>query len=73
MLKDIKVGSKLFINYGAMYPTRDLEVVDFEGIYAVAVDIDGEVTKVHLENIREFGTTSANGSPIGAFLLPVLH
>lgn len=74
MLKDIKVGSKLFANYGAMYPTLDLTVVDFEGNFVVAAEEDGEITKVHFDNIKMYGDTSVNGSPIGVFLLPeVVH
>lgn len=74
MIKDIKVGSKLFANYGAMYPTLNLTVVDFDGMFVVAEESDGEVTRVNFENIKEYGTTSANGSPIGVFLMPeVLH
>ena len=73
-MKDLKVGSKLFANYGAMYPTLDLTVVDFDGDFVVAVEDDGEITKVHFDNIKEYGETSKNGSPIGVFLMPeIVH
>ena len=70
MLNEVKIGSKLFANYGAMYPTLDLTVVDFDGNFVVAAEADGEITKVHFDNIKEYGTVSKNGSSIGVFLLP---
>lgn len=73
-LSDLKIGSKLFANYGAMYPTKDLVVVDFQGDFVIALDQDGDRIFVQFDNIKEYGTTSVNGSPIGVFLLPeIVH
>lgn len=69
-MKELKVGSKLFANYGAMYPTEELVVIDFEGIFVIARAEDGEISRIVFENIKPWGYRSANGSPIGVSLMP---
>lgn len=71
MLNELKVGSKLFANWGAMYPTAEYEVIDFDREFVVVKNED-EVRHFHFDNIKEYGTVSKNGSPIGVFLLPEL-
>lgn len=66
----LKIGSKLFANYGAMHPTDELMVIDFDGEFVVARHDDGEITKVHFDNIKPWGYRSVNGSPIGISLMP---
>lgn len=74
MLNEIKIGSKLFFNYGAMFPTMELTVTEINGKTVKAWDDEFGAFDVPVENIKEFGTTSVNGSPIGVFLLPsVIH
>lgn len=67
MLK-IEIGSKLFANWGAMYPTAEYTVIDFDGEFVVAED-DEEVRRFHFDNIKREGERSVNGSPIGVFLI----
>ena len=63
----IEIGSKLFCNWGAMFPTEEYEVIGFGKDYAVAQN-DNEVKHFALNNIKREGERSANGSPIGIFL-----
>lgn len=68
-MMNIEVGSKLFANWGAMYPTAEYVVTDFDREFVVAENED-EVRRFHFDHIKAYGTRTANGSPIGVFLLP---
>lgn len=63
----IERGTQVIANYGAMFPTSEGEVVkcNADGSYTVMFD-DGAVRTV--EDIREPGWRSVNGSPIGIFV-----
>lgn len=67
---NIQIGSQLFANFGAMFPTTEYTVTAVTADNITAVDADGEVENFPVSNIKEYGTTSANGSQIGVFLLP---
>lgn len=62
----IEVGTRVYANYGAMFPTVEGEIVKINsnGTYTVMYE-DGAVKTV--EEIREQGWRSVNGSPIGVF------
>jgi len=61
-----EVGTRVYANYGAMFPIVDGEVVkvNSDDTYTVMFD-DGAVRTV--TDIREEGYRSVNGSPIGVF------
>ena len=59
-------GTRVYANYGAMFPVSEGEVVkvNADDTYTVMFD-DGAVQTV--TEIREEGYRSVNGSPIGVF------
>jgi len=61
-----EVGTRVYANYGAMFPISEGEVVkiNYDDTYTVMFD-DGAVRTV--TDIREEGYRSVNGSPIGVF------
>jgi hypothetical protein len=61
-----EVGTRVYANYGAMFPISEGEVVkvNSDDTYTVMFD-DGAVRTV--TEIREKGYRSVNGSPIGVF------
>lgn len=61
-----EVGTRVYANYGAMFPITEGEVVkvNADDTYTVMFD-DGAVRTV--TDIREEGYRSVNGSPIGVF------
>lgn len=67
----ISVGSTLFHNYGAMFPTFEsvVKAITPCGRFAVVDDLDEEEMKVYIPEIKPMGTRSVNGSPIGVFLV----
>jgi hypothetical protein len=71
----VEKGSKLFMNWGAMYPTEEVVVtsVSFCEKFAFYNEYDehGNATEnmVLIEDIKPEGELSANGSSIGIFLL----
>lgn len=67
---DIQVGSHILANYGAMFPVTEYTVTEVTDTFVVMQDSDGEEDRVALHAVKEYGTTSPNGSPIGVFLLP---
>ena len=74
---NIEVGSKVMMNYGAMYPIIEgvVEEITVAGQYHV-VNANNADDKYLVNEIKEMGTTSVNGSPIGVFLIEepeVLH
>ena len=61
-------GTRVYANYGAMFPTVEGEIVKINsnGTYTVMYE-DGAVETV--DEIREQGWRSVNGSPIGIFVM----
>jgi len=70
MLKDMKVGDTIFCNWGAMYPTEKSTIIDFDGEFVVTRDDEDNISNIHFDRIKEYGTRSVNGSPIGVFHIP---
>ena len=66
---NIKVGDKLFMNWGAMYPTNEASIIRIEDNIAFYVNLYGDLTTVNIHHIKKYGERSVNGSPIGTFLL----
>jgi len=64
----IEVGAKVRATYGAMFPTVDGFVAkcNADGSYTVMFE-DGAVERV--EEIKNVGERTANGSPIGIHLV----
>lgn len=67
----VEIGSKLFCNYGAMFPTYESVVHSITpcGRFAVINNLDDEDQKVFIGDIKKMGTRTAGGSPIGVFLV----
>jgi len=68
---NIEVGSKLFANYGAMYPTVETIVEAIEDgavFHRDTSEEEGTLYMTDIDAIKEMGTRSVNGSPIGIFL-----
>lgn len=67
----IEVGTKLFHNYGAMFPTYEsvVKMISECGRFAHVDDLDEQEFKVYIPDIRPMGTRTVNGSPIGVFLV----
>lgn len=71
---ELSVGSTLYCNFGAMYPTYETTVVSIEGNIVHYTNLLGETCTVNLDSIKPYGYISENGSAIGVFLKPiVLH
>ena len=74
---NIQVGDRLYCNWGAMYPTEETTVEDIETRngktwvwHRVGDEEDGTLYQTPIEDIRNYGTRSKNGSPIGITTLP---
>ena len=70
---NVKKDDVLFFNYGAMYPQYERPVVGVSecGKLVSVYDLDEELHIIRIANIKEMGTRTANGSPIGVFLKEV--
>ena len=70
---NVKKDDVLFFNYGAMFPQYERPVVSISecGQFASVYDLDEEEQIINIANIKEMGTRSPNGSPIGVFLKEV--
>ena len=69
---NINIGSVLFTNHGAMFPTIETTVEAIENgmvYHRDTTDEEGTLYTTHVTNIKTYGTRSVNGSPLGVFLL----
>lgn len=64
----IEVNDRLMCNWGAMYPTEYMTVIAVNDDEIVAEN-DEEIRRFAVDSIHEMGYRTANGSPIGVFLM----
>jgi hypothetical protein len=67
---NIEVNDRLMCNWGAMFPVEYMTVIRIdEDANEVVAENDEEIRRFNPEHIREMGYRTANGSPIGVFLM----
>lgn len=67
--RKVKIGTRLEGNFGAMWPILSGTVykIDANGVAHYIAEATGENITVEAEDVKEPGTLSVNGSPIGVF------
>ena len=65
----VEIGTKIEFNYGAMHPTEFGVVTKVkDNIATIRGDI-GFIEEINLSCIKVMGETTANGSPIGVWMI----
>jgi len=65
----VEIGTKIEFNYGAMHPTEFGVVTKVKDSIATIRGDIGFIEEINLSCIKVMGETTANGSPIGVWMI----